>query len=113
MDYYYSKQDLASFSEQDLDLLAKYYNIYTDNRDDLLWLLSITILSDRQYAEMPPNKAWEKYSGQLLAKFKTDRTAPKDANKLPVEMINADPSPTKKIPRMGYKKLPGRGDKAI
>ena len=96
MNYLYSKRDLASFSKRDLDLLAEYYNIYTDDRNDFLWLLSIAIHSDRQYAEMPPGKAWDRYSEQLLAKFKTDQSAPKDADKLPVEIINADPSPPKK-----------------
>ena len=96
MNYFYSKQDLASFSEHDLDLLAKHYNIYSDDRNDFLWLLSITILSDRQYAEMSPNKAWERYSEQLLAKFRTDRSAPKDVHKLPIEIINADPLSSKK-----------------
>ena len=96
MDYLYSKQDLDTFSSRELYVLAKHYNIYKVDRNDLLWLLAITIISSRNYAEMPPNTVWERYGTKLLAKFKTDRSAPKDVDKLPIEMIDADPLPTKK-----------------
>ncbi len=96
MDYYYSKQHLDTFSDQELNLLTKYYDIYIDNRDDLLWLLSVAILSSHMYVQMPPNRAWERYKDQLLKKFAIDRSATKNVDKLPIEIINADPLSTKK-----------------
>ena len=96
MEYLLSKQNLSTFSDKDLNLLADYYAISYSNRNDLLWLLAISILSSTKYSEMPPNKAWEKYHRELLKRFAGDTSAPSDVDKLPIEMINADPLSSKK-----------------
>ena len=96
MQYFYVKQDLSSFSPKDIHFLANYYDILSTNRNDLLWLLAIVILSkSSMHAEMLPDKAWDKYGSALLLRFSNDSsTKPyRTTNKLPVEMINADPTP--------------------
>jgi len=45
MNYMSSKLDLENFSDNDLFILSKYYDISSNlyNKNDLLWLLSISI----------------------------------------------------------------------
>jgi len=108
MQYLYAKQDLSSFSSNDIRFLTDYYHISSTNRNDLLWLLAITILSkSSMHAEMPPDRAWNKYGPSLLERFSKDPSAEKykNTNELPVEMINADPTPNQKYFGMDYIQL--------
>jgi serine/threonine protein kinase len=52
MNFLKSKQNLETYSVEDIDVLARYNGIKVLNRDDRLWLLSIAILSNRHYAQM-------------------------------------------------------------
>jgi len=56
MDYFFSKCDLGTFNDIDLDILVKHYNIQSQHKSDLLWLLAITIISGSQRATMPKNE---------------------------------------------------------
>ena len=47
MDYLNIKSNLATFTTKDLDTLAKHYNVHIDDKDDLLWILAISILQNR------------------------------------------------------------------
>lgn len=52
MDFLKSRQDLETWSPQDLDFLANFYGIESTDENDRLWLLAIEILSTRKYAQM-------------------------------------------------------------
>ena len=41
-----SKQDLEKYSTADIQTLAKYYGITTENRNDMYWLISLNVLKD-------------------------------------------------------------------
>jgi serine/threonine protein kinase len=56
MNYWESKRNLETYSSNDLNVLAERYGIKVANRNDRLWLLSITILSNRHYAQMVKQK---------------------------------------------------------
>jgi Leucine-rich repeat (LRR) protein len=100
MQYLISKNDLLlSFSLEDINLLARYYRLPRVNRNDLLWLIAISNLSTiYHYAEMTPNTLWSRYKDQLLTRFLDDDSAKKyrNAELLPIEIINADPTNNKK-----------------
>jgi poly-gamma-glutamate synthesis protein (capsule biosynthesis protein) len=69
MQYFYTKVYLSSLSSDDIHLLTNYYNISSTNRNDLLWLLAITVLSKTHiHVDMPPYK----YDPSLLKIFSTD-----------------------------------------
>jgi Leucine-rich repeat (LRR) protein len=100
MQYLISKNDLLlSFSLEDINLLARYYRLPRVNRNDLLWLIAISNLSNtHQYAEMAPSKAWADYGSVLLMRFSNDDSAMKyiTTESLPKEIIDADPTNNKK-----------------
>jgi hypothetical protein len=95
MQYLISKNDLLSYPTHYIYLLARYYNLPQVNRNDLLWLIAISNLSTiYHYAEMTSDTLWLRYKDQLLTRFLDDDSAKKyrNADLLPIEIINADPS---------------------
>ena len=65
MEFFKAKQDLEKYLPQDLDLLARHYDINAKNKNDRLWLLAISILS--LYRE--PRK---KYAQMIMADIEFD-----------------------------------------
>jgi hypothetical protein len=58
-------EDLKSYSNKDLNILKKYYNISDDNNDDnLIWLIATNIHSTKM--NMAPDKIWSKYNDKLI-----------------------------------------------
>ena len=55
MDYLHSKHNLKTFSQENISHLKKYFEISSDNQDDLLWMLAIAILSGHKRSQMPPD----------------------------------------------------------
>jgi Leucine-rich repeat (LRR) protein len=99
MEYLISKNDLSQYPPHLITLLARYYHLPRVNRNDLLWLIAIANLSTiYHYAEMTPNMLWSRYKDQLLTRFIDDDSAKKyrNAELLPIEIINADPTNNKK-----------------
>jgi hypothetical protein len=98
MNIFYSKHDLEKYPQDDISLLSQYFQIPNDvDEDDLLWLIALNIMQKHNIAFMPPETAWKIYSKDLLERFKTDHSAKvKDAVSLPIEIIEADPTPAKK-----------------
>jgi hypothetical protein len=51
MNFLKSKQNLETYSVEDIDVLERYNGIKVLNRDDRLWLLAIAILSNSHYVQ--------------------------------------------------------------
>ena len=75
MDFLYAKQDLMNFHISDLQLLAKYIDINSKNKDKdtLAWLLAITLL--------------QAYKNKLSAPMPNNLPNPTTLENLPAEMI--------------------------
>ena len=109
MNYYNCKKDLCTFFPLDLHYLSRYYNVDNTNQNDLLWLLAITILDNVPtsiVSFMPPEKIWSIYKDNVLKKFTTDDSSPKDITELPREFLTTDPTNNKKYLEWIVKSLP-------
>jgi hypothetical protein len=98
-DFYISKKNLETFSQENIDILLNHFKIAKGfTRNDTLWQLAFVIIGNIKTSKMAPTKVFEKYGSQLFEKSKTDRTV-KDQNPewIKAKFIEMDPDGGKNV----------------
>jgi hypothetical protein len=100
MEYYYAKMDLSRMSKKNIKLLAKYYNLFAESYNDLLWLIAITNIKEKHVtAQMFPSYP--------LPPTTISRIHHSTPHPPPRYMRNVKPPQSSKVavPRIPHKKL--------
>jgi hypothetical protein len=92
MNIYYCFQDLQNYSNKDLGIFKKYYNIPDHiHGDDLIWLIASNIHSNKM--NMAPDKVWVKYNSSLIPLLHENLLENDTYKQL---FLDSDPDPKKK-----------------